>query len=200
MKRALYLLTGAIFGAAVWAAPVISLTPMGGAVSGSPGSIVGWGFSIHNPTDFLVVAATDFCVSANQPSDLPCASQVQSLGSYTDFSSADFFVVGPSPYSKTVTQNFDPNGPFGPTGFGSFAINGNAMAGTVFNGEIAIIYDLFAGDPATGGAQIGGDNFISLPASVTVIAPSGVPEPGTPLSFGLGMAGLILFRRRILKS
>jgi len=200
MTRALYLLAPAILAAAVRAGPVVSLTPIDGAVSGSPGSTVGWGFTISSTADFLAVAATDFCVSATKPSDLPCASQVQYLGSYTDFSSADFFVVGPSPYSTTVTQNFDPTGPFGPTGFGSFAINGNAVVGAVLNGEIAVIYDLFAGDPAAGGEQIGGDNFISVPASVTVIGPIGIPEPRTLLSFGFGLAGLILLRRRIWKS
>jgi hypothetical protein len=195
MKRVFYLLTISVISVAAGrASPIFSLGPLDGALSGSAGSVVGWGFTITDTTDFLVVSETDFCVSATQASDLPCASQVQSLGTYTDFSASDFVVVGPAPYSTTVTQDFDPGGP---AGFGSFAINGNAVAGTVLSGGIAVIYDLFDGDPANGGAQIGGDNFIALPASVTVVPSVQTPEPGTMAPLGLAAVGLMLLRRRL---
>jgi hypothetical protein len=176
------------------ASTVVTLDPVGGALSGAPGDTVGWGFTLNNTNDFLEISQTDFCVSATQASDLPCASQVSSFGTYTDFTPLNFFVVGPG---GTVTQVYDP---ITPTGFGSFTINGSATPGTVLNGEIAVVFQLFDGDPANGGNMIGGDNFISSPASIAVVDPAAVPEPGTMGLFGLGAAGLIALGRRAQKS
>jgi hypothetical protein len=88
------------------------------------------------------------------------------------------------------------------TGFGAFQINGGTAAGTKLSGEIAIVFDLFTGDPNTNPAasQIGGDNFVSLPASVTVTGSAAAPEPGTMVSLGLGLLGLCWFGRRSSES
>jgi len=195
MKKALlYLASIAVSMAALQAAPLLTLDPLGGALSGTPGSTVGWGFTLTNTTDFLVVAATDFCITATQPTDLPCATQVQSVGTYNDFSAINFIVVGPSPYTTTVTQTFNA---IAQTGFGSFAISGGATVGTILNGQLAVVYQLFDADPANGGQQIGGDNFISSPASITVTGvATGTPEPGTMLTLCLGTACILLQCRR----
>lgn len=76
-----------------------------------------------------------------------------------------------------------------------FAIDSSATAGTT-NGVVAIIYDLFTGDPNTdpNATQIGGDTFAVLPASITVNAES-APEPGSVVLVGLGLAGALLRRR-----
>lgn len=194
MKNTLQILTCLALLAGTAKAATIALDPPNGAVSGSPGGTVGWGFTITNAANFLVVVQTDFCLTATQPSDLPCAAQVQSLGTYDDFSSANLVIVGPSPYSTILTQTFDP---LAKTGFGSFAILANAAPGTVLSGEIAVVYDLFDGDPQNGGQQIGGDNFFSAPASVTVNPLASVPEPHSAILLlsGLGLAVLRRSRR-----
>jgi len=198
MKRALQLLAAtSIVAGSGQAAPIFALNPGSGGLSGTQGSTVGWGFTITNTTTFLEVVQTDFCLPGSDATDLPCAGAFPSLGSYTDFTAlSNFVVVGPSPYTTTLTQNFDLNLQ---TGFGSFTILHNASLGTSL-GEIDVIYDLFDGDPANGGMQLGGDNFVALPASITVAAAATVPEPGTGLPVCFAAAGLILLGWPVLKN
>src|ERR1700676_1748172 len=87
---------------AAWAdVPTLTLDPANGALTGMAGSTVGWGFTITNTADFLLITSSDFCAG---PITSPC---VNSLGTYTDFiASSQFVVVGPSPESSTVSQTF----------------------------------------------------------------------------------------------
>jgi hypothetical protein len=71
--------------------PTLTLDPNSGAITGPAGSTVGWGFTLTNASsDFLVVSSSDFCVGVITS---PCSN---SLGTYTDFAGAEFFVIGPS--------------------------------------------------------------------------------------------------------
>jgi PEP-CTERM motif len=192
MKRLLQLLAaGTMFAAVAPATAVFLFDSAGGALSGNPGTTVGWGFIIADATEFALVSETGFCPTGSTESDLPCAN---ALGTYTDFTRNDP-VVGPSPDSPSVTQPFNLGAQLG---YGSFQISAGAAVGTVLNGEIAIVYDLFTGDPNTDptATQIGGDNFISLPASVTVTGAANVPEPGTTLLSGLAISGVLLWSLR----
>jgi hypothetical protein len=179
------------------AGPIFDFDPTGGDLSGAPGSTVGWGLSVTDADQFVIISQTAFCTSAAQESDLSnCDAQVASLGAYTDFSGPNFFVVGPSPEMQNLTQTFDP---LAPTGYGSFAIGSGVAPGTVGTGVIAIIYQLYDDDPLNGGAQVGGDNFIALPASVTVpgaVTVGAVPEPATLWPAGLLLTAFILFRTK----
>jgi hypothetical protein len=198
MKRLFQLLTAVTLLSTLASASPVFTTPANGALFGNAGSIVGWGFTISDSTEFALVTQTGFCITATQPSNLPCTSQIQAVGTYTDFS-LNAPVVGPSQDSPSITQNFNMGVQ---TGFGAFQINGGTAAGTKLSGEIAIVFDLFTGDPNTNPAasQIGGDNFVSLPASVTVTGSAAAPEPGTMVSLGLGLLGLCWFGRRSSES
>jgi hypothetical protein len=193
MNRLFQLLTTGMIFAAVASAGLTSVTfdPSGGALSGDPGSSVGWGFTIEDSTNFLLVSETSFCPTGSTESELPCSS---GFGTYTDFS-FNAPVVGPSPDSPTVTQSFNLALQLG---FGSFEISPATLVGTVVSGEVDIIYDLFTGDPNTdpSATQIGGDNFVSLPASVTVTGAASVPEPATLLPPGFAITGLLLWSLR----
>jgi hypothetical protein len=187
MKRLFHLLAAGIaFAAIAPATAVFAFDPIGGSLSGNPGATIGWGFSIQDTTEFVLVSESSFCPTGSTASDLPCSS---TIGTYTDFST-NIPVVGPSPDQPSVTQAFILATQ---QGYGSFHINTTATAGTVMSGEIAIVYDLFTGDPNSGGAQIGGDNFTFLPASITVTSAAGVPEPSAMVP--LGIALLWGFRR-----
>lgn len=171
-----------------WAdgAPTLTLDPTNGAISGAPGATVGWGFTITNTADFLVVSSSDFCVGVITS---PCSN---SLGTYTDFIGPQFQVVGPSPENPSLTQAFDL---LAQTGMGSFAINLSALAGDSVTGEIVVTYDLFSVDPnsltfdpITDTVSTG--DMLTAAASVSVPAATTVPEPNSLILLGSGLMTL----------
>src|SRR5437763_151146 len=87
-----------MLGTSIQAAPTFTLNPVGGAIAGAPGAVVGWGFTITNNMDYLVATAVDFVIT-------PPAPPIGVFTNYlTDF---NFIVVGPSPESTSVSQSFD---------------------------------------------------------------------------------------------
>ena len=190
MTRLFQLLFAAAMSAALASATaVFAFDPNGGALSGTPGSIVGWGFTISDSTEYAVVTETSFCATGSVASNLPCTN---TLGVYSDFA-GNFPIIGPTPDSSSVTEPFSNASQLG---YGGLVIGAGASLGTVLTGEIAIIYDLYTEDPVTGSnpVQIGGDNFTFLPASVTVTGGAAVPEPGALAPLGLA---LILMRSKL---
>src|SRR5262245_26394793 len=84
------------------AAPVLTLDPPSGSLSGAPGAVVGWGFSLSNPDpNYLIVTAAQFCTTVNVSGSPVCdQSPPASLGTFTDhIAQFNFIVVGPSPES-----------------------------------------------------------------------------------------------------
>jgi hypothetical protein len=179
-KLLFFTLLAAVFCATATAAPIFELIPADGAVAGLPGDVVGWGFTLTNDTDYVVVTSSDFVPGSP-------------LGTYTDFIGPNFIVVGPPPESTVVSQVFDP---VALTGVGSFAISPSAMFGDTAVGEIQLTYDLFSRspndpnfNPATDTISVG--NLLSQPASVAV-----VPEPASWLLVGIAGAALAVLRKR----
>jgi hypothetical protein len=172
------------------AATVLQLDPLGGSIAGLPGSTVGWGFSLNNNENFLVVTSAAFEAATE-------------LGTFTDLISApdNFFVVGPALGGSTVwTQSFDAATQ---TGIGSFAIDAGAALGSVAFGTIALTYDLFSRspldplfDPDTDTLSNG--NLLTANASVTVPIPE--PQTWAMLLAGIGLLGLSLRRRPSIAS
>lgn len=181
-----------MFCAASHASAVLSLNPADGALFGASGEVVGWGFTLTNTTNFLVVDSTDFCPGA--PAS-PCSNPV---GTYTDFAGPQFIVAGPAPENTSVTQSFDN---VSQQGTGSFTINDGLPVGTTVSGNIVLTYDLFSVDPNDPNFDPGTDtistgNLLEAPASVTV-----APEPSTFLLFGAScIVGAAWRRRRVHQS
>ena len=168
----------ALFAAATaGAAPTLQLAPVGGALAGSPGATVGWGFTITNTTNYLLVTSASFAPSS-------------ALGTFTDFiAQYQFVVVGPSPESTSVSQGFNN---VSQTGVGSFAISAGAHPGDSAGGTITVTYDLFSVSPNDPNFDpsadlIATDNFLTAAASVSVPAP-----PTIAKAFGSAQTNLNL--------
>ncbi len=175
-------------------APTLTLDPVGGAINGVAGSTVGWGFTLTNlGSDFAVVTGSDFCVG---PITSPCSNP---LGTYTDFVGQQFFVLGPSPESSSISQSFEL---MALTGVGSFFINPLAQPGDMAVGQVALSYDLFSLSPNDPNFDPTADtlsngNFLMAPASVTVTtATVHTPEPGSLVLLACGLLGLLLLIKR----
>jgi hypothetical protein len=182
MKRLLMLI--ALFSAltgVVQAGPILGLIPANGIISGTPGSTVGWGFTLSNDLGFIVPSLVVFCEGAFNPG---CTN---TYGTFTDFA-AQFQtnVVG-----TTVVQTFN-NATH--QGIGSFAINANAPAGAKDIGTIFLVYDTFTCDitnPSCNPVQTGFSQLLSASAEVDVTA-SAVPEPTTLSMTVLGAVALMI--------
>jgi len=162
-------------------APAASLTlnPVGGALFGTPGATVGWGFTLTNDTGYLVITGTDFSLPLGTFSDL--------IG---PFSSHQSIVLGPG---DTFSQAFSAASQ---TGLGEFAIDPSTFCGQVATGSITLTYDLYsvspndsAFDPDQDLISVG--NILTADASVSV-----VPEPGSLLLMASAMPALVAWRRR----
>lgn len=170
----------ALFCGLSQAASTLTLDPPGGAISGTPGATVGWGFTLTNTMDYLVISSASF-------------TPTTALGTFADFSAFNFFVVGPAPDSTSVSQAFDAPSQ---RGIGSFSIDAAALVGTVASGQIAVTYDLYSVspndplfDPDTDGLSFG--NTLAVNASVSV-----VPEPEIALLLAAGLIVLYGAHRR----
>jgi hypothetical protein len=190
-----------VVGLAAWAiqarADTISLTldPANGALTGSAGSTVGWGFTVTNTTgDWLFITASDFCLGAVNS---PCTPNA--IGTYTDFAGAfQFLVIGPDPESPSLTEAFDP-ALF--IGLGSFALD-PAATGSI-SGAIAVTYDLYNVDPNSmdfdpDADLVSAGNLLLVPASVTVKDSTvTTPEPGEWALLLAGFAVLLPLTRKL---
>ncbi len=163
---------------AMAAGPVLTLNPSNGVVSGTPGSTVGWGFTLSNDSGFLVPSQVVFCEGAFNSGCAP------TFGTFTDFAAQfQLNVVGP-----TVTEVFNNATQ---QGIGSFAIHANAPTGVTDVGTIFLVYDTFSCDITDANCdptQTGFSQLLSAPTSVNVVG--AVPEPGS--------AGLILLELALL--
>ena len=173
------LAVGAAMTANAEVVPVFTLDPVGGALSGSPGQTVGWGFTLfYGGPDYVVVTSSDYVT--NTP-----------LGTYTDIMSSQFYqVIGPLPdESPTWTLQFDSKGLT--TGVGFYTISGSALPVTQSTGVIQLTYDLYSVSPHDLSFNpdtdtISSGNPISAPASIDVTGPV-VATPEPPASEMLGV-------------
>lgn len=165
---------------------LLSLSPIGGAVSGTPGAPVGWGYSVINnsPTEWVILTRSSF-------------TSLPGWGNYTDFVflPENFVMLAPSPGpGDTASQSFSATAK---TGAGSFLIDPAANVGSSVTGGIIFYYDRYDGDPTSDGQYI--DAATTDPASATVTV-NPVPEPSTGVFFCIGIGVVGYARRRMAGS
>ncbi len=172
------LVPAGMFGANV----TFTLDPVGGPISGTAGSTVGWGFTFANSdSDYALVTGAAYLGSPD-------------IGAFVDFISGYQFVFA-GPGTASVTQTFDP---VNHTGVGSFAIDGAASVAAFTSGVINITYDVYSVSPNDNSFDPGADlvssgSTVSPAARVDVAAADTVvvPEPGLGVVAGLILAALV---------
>jgi hypothetical protein len=199
-------LFGVLSAGILCASPTLTLIPVGGALTGSPNQTIGWGYTIVNDTaDWMLFNSSNFCNTGGDPNFADCVTPGTGptsfgpvFGTYTD-------------YIATSTIEVAPNSTIGPTpfsagspgaGVGQYLVNSGALAGSSDVGQLFIGYNIFTGDPLSGGAQDPSDpgNLeLSAAASVTVVT-AGVPEPGTFALLGCAIAFLAATRKKTYRA
>lgn len=155
---------------------IFSLLPSDGNVFGSPGSLVGWGYSLTN-TDSL-----NWFMSTNLNSD--------SFSNGTPTLLFDFPILAPG---ATVTEPFD-----SVNGIGLFQLlwDSSTPVGFVNSGNFVLSGELWDGDPFGGGNFIANAPDFSLVYTATVTTPTGeVPEPSSLFLLASGIAAIIGWRK-----
>jgi hypothetical protein len=160
----------------LWADSItFALLPSDGNVSGPPGSLVGWGYSLTNDS------SADWFVSTNLGSD--------SFSNGTPTNLFDFPNLGPG---QNVTEPFDPV-----NGIGVYELqwDPSAPGGFVNSGKFVLSGEWLDGDPLNGGNFIDAATDTALPYSATVSgSTSGTPEPSSFALFACGVSLLIGFQ------
>lgn len=156
-------------GGTVQAGRILTLDPVGGALSGPAGSTVGWGFTITNDTDYLLVTGALYTTTTG-------------VGVFTDFiSSFNFIVAGPG--TTPVSQAFSPGTH---SGVGAYAIDSGSVPGALSIGTIHVIYDVYSVNPNDLSFNpdtdliLSGEEFLA-DASVQV---EDIPEPSSVVLIG----------------
>ena len=160
----------------------LDLDPLGGSISGAPGSTIGWGFTLTNSsTSWISVTSSALTFETNPL-----------LGSYVDFiglqgGPAPSFAVAPSSFWTETFDNVS-------QGIGSYTIPNSAELSAEDSGSILVSFDLFNSDPSDGGNQTGSSS-VSAPFTVDVAPIAPVPEPSSLALTVTGRAlGLLLAR------
>ena len=179
----------ALFTAPVFAGVILDVTN-GGDINGSPGDLIGWGFTLTNNSNFVEITSAQFCVN---PVSFP-ACGASSVGNFMDFiSSFNDVIVGPG---GSASQVFDANA-F--TGIGSFRINPGAPLSFIEAGQLVLTYNICDADPSAGGNCFASD-FVSTNATLGVNgipAVSATPEPALVVPVGAALILILARRRRI---
>ena len=106
-----------------------------GWTSGLPGTTQGWGFTLTNTLNYVVITESEFDITQNGGD-----------GTYADFIGPNFVVVGPTNGfgdGPTVSQNFDS---LNMMGVGSFAISPSATIGDFVLGNIVLTFERVLGE------------------------------------------------------
>ncbi|MDR3702026.1 MAG: hypothetical protein P4L56_20425 [Candidatus Sulfopaludibacter sp.] len=125
------------------ASAVMTLEPPGGSISGVPGALVGWGFTLTNGANWVSI---DSVTIENETS--PLGGSAGGFTSYMDLLGG--LSNGVTLPNQTWTLPFSPGSPG--SGLGQYAIDPSTPFGASDSGDFVIYYDEFSADPNTCGS------------------------------------------------
>lgn len=170
------------------AAPVLTLAPVDGAISGTPGSTIGWGFTLTSDETRWISVTASYILTEDNPM----------LGTYTDFIGSlggpvnGSLAPGAGPWTLAFNDTLG-------EGLGSYTFDPAALVGSVNSGTLRVQVEAFTEDPLECGGQCLDETLLlDVDFSATVTAPptSEVPEPATLGLTGMALAALAVWRRR----
>jgi len=183
MKKILVLLFA--MGLPLLAGPIIQLDPADGVLTGTPGSTVGWGFTIQSDPLQWISFEGSFLMNETNPG----------LGAYTDLIGAsggplDFVLPAGAPLWM---QSFSDAAQ---SGIGAYALSPASLPGDQNLGVLRVLWVAYSADPYTCGNCFAGSFQQDFNFQVTAAdAPSQVaPEPAT-LSVVLIAGAMFLGRK-----
>ena len=187
MKTQMLFALGAILlgSSVLQGAPLLTTLPTTGDIAGTPGSIVGWGFSLTPDTNYSLSAISSFLEDETD----------SALGGWNDVISfqggPDAGVLLPTSPGWMEDFSYDPD-PANQTGLGWYQIGADALAGESDSGVIHVDFELDSVSADCPGCFVATES-VELPFSVTVDS-AAAPEPGT-LAMMLGALGVACWRK-----
>lgn len=182
MSLARCTLLATLVAGGAFSAPILTLDPSPGNISGLAGSTIGWGFTLSpDAVNWTLITAVQM--------------NVTSIGFFQDYLSAwvsaNAFALGPG--AAPLVQSFIPGVPGADArGVAGVTINPNAPLGPI-TGFIDISYELYDADPFLGGNLVSVGNSFTPAFQITV---SDIPEPGTASLLAAAALALLCVRRR----
>lgn len=170
-----------LLGIPAFAAPVLTLDPATPLV-GAPGTTVGWGFTLTNTTNYIVVYQVSFLTNP-------------APNTFADLLGPQFLVLGGA--NTSVTQAYDP---INSLGLGTYSIAPATPTGLI-TGQLGYSYDEYSSDPNDPNfdpdASFLASNTLFVNATVNVQnrTPE-VPEPSTWALALTGLAAAVALQRR----
>ena len=168
-RNALIILTLSLVAAATASAAGLTFTtdPTDGVLTGTPGTTVGWGFTMTAPdSNYYALTGVEFCFGAQIPT---CPSTP--VGVFSDIASyVEGDIIGPDYTTNPYPETYSP----GISGLGEFAIDPSAAPQDLV-GTLYVYYDEYAADPMLGGDAFLTGQVASSAAEVEIVSPT--PEP-----------------------
>ncbi len=172
---------------AMAAGPVLTLNPSNGVVSGTPGSTVGWGFTLSNDSGFLVPSLGVFCEGAFNSGCAPTFRNIHGLRRAVSTERGGSHGHG-SVQQRDAARELERKD-------SCECSDRITDAGSDLSGLRHILKAGDITDANCDPTQTGFSQLLSAPASVNVVG--AVPEPG---SAGLIFVGVALLMARLRKA